>query len=315
MPLKEFLKPKRNMSGVLRFTPYAYAKIIYMRDSGETEIGGYGITETDDPLLVTDFKLVKQECTSISVDLDTDDSLRFIEDMVDRGLAPWQCQNIWIHTHPGNSPTPSGADEENFIDNFSLPNCAIFYILAKEGKDYTRMRFNVAPGIDVDISSKVDYSIPFEGSNEDEWKKEYEDKVMKKAFVSTFSKDDKKSITEFLRESHMDYKGRSRFDNFSEDVNERFDLDNLDNHQLEEGVDYTEDEETIEFYVEEEKDYYKFDKKLRRFYDENGKRIKHPKQEWMELIHSILSNQNDHFEDFRGTGDDYYDAAIARQIN
>ena len=36
----------------LRLTPYAWAKLIYLRDLGETEVGGFGITAADDLLLV-----------------------------------------------------------------------------------------------------------------------------------------------------------------------------------------------------------------------------------------------------------------------
>ena len=74
----------------LRFTPYAWAKLLYLRDIGDTEVGMYGITPTEDPMLITDVKLVKQECTCATVELDTEDSGKFIERMLDDGLAPWQ---------------------------------------------------------------------------------------------------------------------------------------------------------------------------------------------------------------------------------
>src|SRR5690349_11203509 len=54
----------------LRFTPTAWAKLLFLRDRGPTEVGGFGITDRDDLLLVTDLKLVRQDCSSISVAFD-----------------------------------------------------------------------------------------------------------------------------------------------------------------------------------------------------------------------------------------------------
>ena len=70
---KEFITPKMTFSDKLRFSPYAYAKLLWMRDRGNTEVAGYGVTATEDPLFVTDFILVKQECTAASFDFDSED--------------------------------------------------------------------------------------------------------------------------------------------------------------------------------------------------------------------------------------------------
>ena len=40
----------------LRFTPYAWAKLLYLRDRGDSEVGGFGITSRDDLLLVKDVR-------------------------------------------------------------------------------------------------------------------------------------------------------------------------------------------------------------------------------------------------------------------
>lgn len=176
----------------LRFTPYAMAKIIYMRDVGDTEIGGYGITATEDPLLVTDFQLVKQECTSTTVELDEKDSGDFLDRMMDIGVAPWQCQNIWIHTHPGNCPNPSHVDEDNFRKNFSHCHWSVFYILAREGAHWCRIQYNVGPGGSIEeIPIVVDYSQEFLGSDFEAWEKEYKEKVVELCF-SGFNKYDTK---------------------------------------------------------------------------------------------------------------------------
>lgn len=174
---EEFLKPKMTYGDTLRFTAYAWAKLIWMRDRGDTEVAGYGITATEDPLLVTDFVLVKQECTGASFDLDPDDGAEHAERMMDKGIPPWACMNILCHTHPGNSPTPSGTDEKNFVKAFSHPNWAIMFIIANGGATYCRMKINVAPGVVKKIKVAVDWQIPFSGTDVKEWEKEYKAKV------------------------------------------------------------------------------------------------------------------------------------------
>jgi hypothetical protein len=238
----------------------------------------------------------------VSVDLDEEDSIKFVEDMLDKGIAPWQCQRIWIHTHPGNCPNPSGADEDNFDTNFSLPDCAIFYILANEGKDYTRMRFNVAPGIDCEIKSEVDYSHPFDASNQAEWKKEYEDKVTKEDVK--FYKGEKESITEFLR-NNKQY--------FHRDTTST--IPNLEEEEKDENPFIFEEGDCILFYVEEEKDYYKYDKELERFYAPDGRRIRNPKLEWEALIENFIEHSEEEewkeaFRDMEGQ----YESIIGGQI-
>lgn len=163
----------------LQFSPYAWAKLLYFRDAGNTEVGMYGITPTEDPMLITDVRLVKQECTGATVELDTEDSGKFVERMLDEGLAPWQCQNIWIHTHPGNCPEPSGTDKDNFKKNFSHPNWAVFFILANGGQTWCEVQFNVGPTCRVTCEHSVVYEGNFRGTDKEAWQEEYKKNVTK----------------------------------------------------------------------------------------------------------------------------------------
>src|SRR5438874_5105015 len=54
----------------LRLTPYAWSKLLHLRDLGETEVGGFGVSRPEDLLLVDDVHLVRQECTAVSVKFD-----------------------------------------------------------------------------------------------------------------------------------------------------------------------------------------------------------------------------------------------------
>jgi hypothetical protein len=95
---------RKTSNRVLRFTPYAWAKILYLRDIGPTEVGGFGISNPDDLLLVEDIELVEQYCTVCSVEFDDDSVADYFDRQVDAGRQPEQFARIWIHTRPGASP-------------------------------------------------------------------------------------------------------------------------------------------------------------------------------------------------------------------
>ena len=158
---------------VLRFSPTAWAKLLYFRDRGETEISGLGITKSDDLLLVTDFLSIKQDATVASISLDDEAVATFFEDQVDLGRKPEQFFRIWCHSHPGDSPHPSATDEETFQRVFGRSDWAVMFIVAEDGKTYARLRFNVGPGGQVLIPVYVDYSQPFGPSDKEEWEAEY----------------------------------------------------------------------------------------------------------------------------------------------
>ena len=93
---------------VLRFSPQAWGKLLYFRDRGPTEIGGFGITPADDLLYVQDFLTVKQAVTAASVSFDDAAVADFMECQVDAGLKPGQVLRVWCHTHPACHPSPAG---------------------------------------------------------------------------------------------------------------------------------------------------------------------------------------------------------------
>jgi len=290
--VQAFMVPKMNRSGVLRFTPYAFAKIKYFRDAGPTEVGGYGIT-TDDPLLVTDVVLIKQQCTSATIEFDKTDSVDFVERMTDKGLSPFQHSNIFWHTHPGSCPKPSLVDEANFDKNFSHPACAIFYILARGGDSYTRMRFNTPPGIDVEIQSETDYSVPFPASDHESWKKEYEEKVSEVKYPIVMMGDGDSSLNWInkLRETYDHvYPNGTTAQTMQELCDEKDEMDeNLE-------MFWCPKENVCWFWNEEEDDYWKYDPDSKRFYDENDNQVTFkniPKEcELSEIIRFAQENFN-----------------------
>jgi hypothetical protein len=169
--LRERTRPRRP---VLRFTPTAWAKLEFFRDHGATEIGGFGVTAPHDLLLIEDFVTVRQATTCVSVAFDDAAVADFFEAQVDAGRKPPQFSRLWLHTHPGESPTPSGTDEHTFMDVFGRCDWAVMFVLAQGGQTHTRLRFNVGPGGDILIPAEVDFARPFAGSDHAAWAAEYD---------------------------------------------------------------------------------------------------------------------------------------------
>lgn len=159
---------------VLRFTPTQWAKLIFLRDYGDTEVGAFGVCPGNDLLRVEDVQMVKQTASHSYVEFDDDGVADFFDAQVGLGRKPEQFARIWIHTHPGNSAQPSGQDEETFRRVFGDSHWAVMFILAKGGNTYCRLRFNVGPGGHQEISCKVDFECEFEATDQLGWAEEYE---------------------------------------------------------------------------------------------------------------------------------------------
>lgn len=170
-------RQRRKTRQTIRFTPYAWAKLIFLRDVGHTEVGGFGISREDDPLLIEDIALINQVCTTVSVEFDDESVADFFEHQVDEGRRPDQFARVWIHTHPGHSPTPSGTDEETFERCFGSVDWAVMFILSQTGQTYARLQFNVGPGTNRRLAVAIDYQREFDGTAHPQWQSEYAEAV------------------------------------------------------------------------------------------------------------------------------------------
>src|SRR5688572_7481940 len=86
---KRTSKPMKTTSAKpLRLTPYAWAKLLNLRDLGSTEVGGFGISAADDLLLIEDLCLVKQLCSALTVRFDDEAVADYFDQQVDLGLQP-----------------------------------------------------------------------------------------------------------------------------------------------------------------------------------------------------------------------------------
>lgn len=157
----------------LRLTPYAWRKLLFLRDLGPTEVGGFGISSREDLLLIEDITLVKQRCTPVTVKFDDQAVADHFDDYVDLGYTPEQFGRIWVHTHPGDSASPSSTDEETLARCFGSSDWAIMFILAQRGETYARLTLPAGPGGSLLLPVEIDFSRPFRGSEELAWEQEY----------------------------------------------------------------------------------------------------------------------------------------------
>lgn len=157
----------------LKFDQSAWDKLCYLRDKGQTEVGGFAVSHDDDLLHVREIHLVPQETTSVTVKFQDEGVADFTENMFEDGIHPRQCLRIWWHTHPGNSATPSFVDEETFEKVFGKCNWSIMFILAKGGEHYARLQlrgdFEGSIMLPVQVQRDVYY--------DSEWGEEYNSNV------------------------------------------------------------------------------------------------------------------------------------------
>jgi hypothetical protein len=84
---------------------------------------------------------------------------------------------VWLHSHPGDSPHPSGTDERTFRRVFGGCNWAIMFIVARGGQTYARLRFNAGPGGQMVIPVGIRWDLPIGDLDEAGWMDEYAEKV------------------------------------------------------------------------------------------------------------------------------------------
>ncbi|MEQ8637429.1 MAG: hypothetical protein RIC33_21435 [Gimesia maris] len=189
-------RPKQRKRRTLRFSPYAWAKLIYLRDLGPTEVGGFGITEPDDPRFVTDIVLIKQICTDVTVAFDDAAVADFFDDQIDVGRHPENFGRIWIHTHPGKSACPSQVDVETFARVFGNCDWAVMFILARNGATYAELK---RPGRSKaeKLSVGIDFKPEFAASDQSAWETEYLECVQEAPLTPLWS------LTEWLEDEFL----------------------------------------------------------------------------------------------------------------
>lgn len=226
--MKKITNKHKNHKPVLRFSPRAWAKLLFMRDMTDNEVGGFGITEADDSLFVVDFAVVKQKVTCVSVAFDDNAVGDFFEDQVTAGRKPEQFARIWLHTHPCDSPSPSSTDESTFARVFGSCDWSVMAIVAQDNSTFARLRFNTGPGGEIKIPVCIDYSCEFDGSDFEKWQALYLANVIEEN-VFNFTK--KAAESKKLKHEEPDIFGTTDFSN-PEDMLEELEQMHPDERQI-----------------------------------------------------------------------------------
>jgi hypothetical protein len=140
-------------------SPLAFLKLQFFLHAGDTEVGGFGVSRSPDDLLyVEDFVTVSQSTTCVTVDFDDAAVADHFDQMDDAGKPPAECGRIWMHTHPGSGPDPSGTDERTFARAFGHCDWSVMFIVARGGRTYARLQFAAGPRASVLLPVRVDWA-------------------------------------------------------------------------------------------------------------------------------------------------------------
>lgn len=169
--------PKKLCPERITFSKYAYAKLQHMCHKGNSEISGFGVSDPNNPFRIIDFKLIKQKSTLAYTDMDTNAVRDYMEDELMAGRPI----RVWIHTHPGDSATPSHTDEDQLSTYFRGPNYFVMFILAKGGATTCRLRMQ-PPELNFHVDKELPLGVerlfePDRVIDVASWEKEYEDTV------------------------------------------------------------------------------------------------------------------------------------------
>lgn len=161
----------------LVFSAYAWAKLAHAASGEPTEVGAMTVTSPHNPLYVEDVCFIKQYASAGFVRLDdeavADKSADLGNPFGQYKLHPANFAYVFIHTHPAGMNRPSGHDEDTFSEKFGGYPWSVMFIMTKDLKTYCRMRINSGGSpVQVEIPVRVDYLLPFPGSDHAGWDRE-----------------------------------------------------------------------------------------------------------------------------------------------
>ena len=169
----------------LLFTPYAWAKMRWFEQAGETEVSGFGVASQENGLEVHDFQTVSQKVGPAYCKLDDRDLAAYMDRMCDKGLEPKDFMMVWLHTHPGFNTAPSSLDNDTFQRVFGDCNWAVMCIMSQDGSATATIQFDTPFGRWQDeIEAVVDYTLDFPASDIESWIEEYDRNIIKEKMLT-----------------------------------------------------------------------------------------------------------------------------------
>lgn len=145
------------MSNRFRFTPAAYQKIVWCLRKTSNEVGLFGISSANDICLIEDVVFVPQISRPATIEME--DLNQYVEKMSLQGIPPGRCFRVWIHTHPGDSTTPSMTDEQTFTELLADHPWFVMMIFGRNLSASCAVGIK-SPRMRVSCAVEVDWSIP-----------------------------------------------------------------------------------------------------------------------------------------------------------
>lgn len=116
-------------------SPLLHLKGVLLCQERSDEIAGIAVCHPDDPFYLLDLVLCEGVYSSAYCDVEADDLARCMEKAMSLGY-PVETHTGWFHTHPFNSPKPSGTDETTFNKIFGQRDIITQIILCKTNEYY-----------------------------------------------------------------------------------------------------------------------------------------------------------------------------------
>lgn len=181
----------------VEFSGLAWLKLKWFRDKGHSEVSAWAITKKENPLYVTDLKFIKQKNTVAFTKFDDDAIALMCYQLGEEGIEPNNCMRIWVHTHPGNSASPSGHDETQFNDCIGVNDWFVMLILAKDDSTTCRIGMNTSFGkTSQEINVKHSFSIEdLKDKNIPEIIKSWEEEYNTNVSIETYQNTTRNQVT------------------------------------------------------------------------------------------------------------------------
>lgn len=158
----------------MNISPYAYQKMMYFIRK-PVEVAGFAIL-SEDLKTIIDYELLYQESGVASFEFNREKMSDYIEKMSDR-YSPAQCFRVFVHTHPGDCPKPSGTDWETFNSLMSSYPWFGMLIFAKDQSYYFYLKLTQGPGLETEVDLDIDWGISCQPVDFEHLENEYKEKV------------------------------------------------------------------------------------------------------------------------------------------
>lgn len=125
----------------LVFSFEAVTQLRWFLQRTPNEVACWGVCDDpENPLRITRLAFPEQSNSTAYVEMDDISNVKLLARHASEGLQPFQCQRIWIHTHPGSSASPSGTDHSTLDRISENAPWFVMFIMAKGGQTTCKLR-------------------------------------------------------------------------------------------------------------------------------------------------------------------------------